>query len=576
MPRPSPHYVGAFVDELAQQGVRDVVFCPGSRSTPLALLCHRHPLIRTWLHLDERSAAFFALGMAKARRAPVAVLATSGTATVNFAPAVVEAFTGRTPLLVLTADRPPELRDVGALQTIDQYRLYGNHILWFQEMLLPEISESAQRQARAAAARAVAISQGTRPGPVHLNFPFREPLVPRSSPLPLSPPLQVHHGVPQLSPMTLAALARELGAVQRGLVVCGPQEDLAFPPAAVRLAQRLGWPLLADVLSGVRCGPWASGTALVAFDSYLRDPALAHSLAPECILRFGATPVSKALQHYVERYAGCRQLVVDGGGGWPDPALVASEVLWAEPGSFCQALADTLGPTAADPAWRARWTLLDQLASASLAAELASEPTLSEPGAIAALAAALPEGATLVLGNSMPVRDAESVLPASTRRLRLLANRGASGIDGVVSTALGVSAVSAGPVALAIGDISFYHDLNGLLAARLHRLSATVLLLHNDGGGIFSFLPQAEQGEAFEELFGTPHGLDFAAIAPLYDLQYQQVETHSELEAALRASLGAPGVQVIAVRTERAANVARHRALVEAVRAALATGTRGG
>jgi 2-succinyl-5-enolpyruvyl-6-hydroxy-3-cyclohexene-1-carboxylate synthase len=176
----------------------------------------------------------------------------------------------------------------------------------------------------------------------------------------------------------------------------------------------------------------------------------------------------------------------------------------------------------------------------------------------------------------MPVRDAESVLPASTRRLRLLANRGASGIDGVVSTALGVSAVSAEPVALAIGDISFYHDLNGLLAARLHRLSATVLLLHNDGGGIFSFLPQAEQSEAFEELFGTPHGLDFAAIAPLYDIQYQQVETHSELKAALRASLGAPGVQVIAVRTERAANVARHRALVEAVRAALAAGTRGG
>ena len=582
-------FVGAFVDELARSGVAHVCLCPGSRSTPLALLLRNHPAVRVWTHLDERSAGFFALGMAKALRAPVAVLSTSGTAAVNFAPAVIEAYYARVPLLVLTADRPPELRDVGANQTIDQIRLYGSHVKWSVEMMLPEVTPEALRYARAVACRAAATARSDAAGPVHINFPFREPLIPFGGALPSgrdgafapadegAPSVGVSQAPRRPDPADLASLATELRAAERGLIICGPQDAPQFPQAVVRLAEELGFPLLADPLSQVRCGPHHGPLVIDSYDAFLRDEATAVALAPEVVLRFGGTPVSKSLLLYLQRHAGCRQIVIDSGDRWVDSALTASDMLYADPRSLCQALLAALQSSRPRSErqtisqWASRWQRTAQQAGDALRHRLADEPELSEPGVFAELAELLPAGAILFAGNSMPVRDLDTCLPGAARPIRFLANRGASGIDGVVSTALGVSAATTDPLVLVIGDLSFYHDMNGLLAVGRHHLSATIVLLNNDGGGIFSFLPQADEAEHFEELFGTPHGLDFRPAAELYGLTYRLVEGRDDFRAALRGSIASPGVSLVEVRTDRRANVLLHRELwaaaSEAVRA---------
>ncbi len=577
-------FVGAFVDELARSGVAHVCLSPGSRSTPLALLLREHPAIRVWTHLDERSSGFFALGMAKALGEPVAVLSTSGTAAVNFAPAVVEAYYGRVPLLVFTADRPPELQGIGSSQTIDQTRLYGTHAKWFVEMMLPDGSPEALRHARTIAARAAATARAEA-GPVHINFPFREPLIPAAAGPPpgrdgASAPGDAETSASAVEnteqpsrrpdPATVASLAEELLAAGKGLIVCGPQDDADFPSAAARLAAELGFPLLADPLSQVRCGSHHSDLVIDSYDAFLRDEEIARELAPDVVLRFGRTPVSKPLLLYLQRHAGCRQILVDESGKWGDPALAASPAIQAGARALCEALLPALqasdrrtGRAASD--WASRWQSIARQAGAALRRRLAAEPGLSEPGVFAQLAELLPAGATLFAGNSMPVRDLDSCFPGATRPVRFLANRGASGIDGVVSSALGASAVGSGPLVLVIGDLSFYHDMNGLLAVQRHDINATIVLLNNDGGGIFSFLPQADEAEHFEELFGTPHGLDFRPAAELYGLAYRRAESWQDFREAIEASLGSPGVGLVEVRTDRRENVRLHRELWAAV-----------
>lgn len=579
-------FAGAFVDELARSGVRHACVCPGSRSAPLALLLRRHPNLRVWTHLDERTAAFFALGMAKALREPVAIVSTSGTAAVNFAPAVVEAHYGRVPLLVLTADRPPELREVGANQTIDQVRLYGTHVKWSVEAALPESGEEAMRYVRSLACRAAALARSDTPGPVHVNFPFREPLVPAPGTAPVgrdadsqTPYFGVRQAARRPDPADLADLAAELGAARRGLIVCGPRDDPGFPEAVARLGQQLGFPILADPLSQVRCGPHHGPLVIDAYDAFLRDEEAAWALAPEVVLRFGAAPTSKPLLLYLKQHSRARQVLVDEA-GWNDPALVASDVIHADPTSFCRALLAALPPAAREEArgpWAWRWQELNERAGAALASSLSADPGVSEPGVLAELAGLLPPGATLFAGNSMPVRDLDAFFPGGSRPVRFLANRGASGIDGVISTALGAAAVSSEPMVLVIGDLSFYHDMNGLLAARrfaqtggrLPGLRVTIVLLNNDGGGIFSLLPQADDPEHFEELFGTPHGLDFRHAAEMYGLAYRNVERRVDFRAAVQGAMASEGVTVIEVRTDRRANALLHRELWQAAAQAI-------
>lgn len=575
-------YAGTFLDALVQSGLRDLVLCPGSRSTPLALLAHRHPGLRTWMHLDERSAAFFALGMAKASGKPAGVLVTSGTAAANLFPAVVEARYGHVPLLVLTADRPPEAHEVGSLQTIDQQHLFGRHAKWFQSLLVPEEGEEALRHAAVTAARAVAAALAEPAGPVHLNLPFREPLIPGPADW---LPAGLVRGVPELSaaPRRLHAadverLAERLRRAQRGLVVAGPLDRPGFAEAAAELAAALGWPLVADAFSGVRASGLPSPTRVTAYDLWIRDPGLAAGLEPDFILRFGALPVSKPLWQWLARWRGVPHLAVAPGGIWPDPTLAVSEVIDADPVLLCCQLAEALRGASpeGDHTWLERWLALDAAARAAAESRLAAESAVHEPGAAREAVAALPPGGALLAGNSMPIRDVDTFAWTTPPGARLFANRGASGIDGVVSTACGIAAAHGGPTVCLIGDLSFFHDSNGLLAVRRFGLAPVFVVVDNDGGGIFSFLPQAEHGEAFEELFGTPHGLDLRHLARMHGLEIAAAEQPGDVLRAVAGAIARGVPAMVHVHTDRRANVALHRDVAAAVARATGAAVLGG
>jgi 2-succinyl-5-enolpyruvyl-6-hydroxy-3-cyclohexene-1-carboxylate synthase len=571
-------YIGAFVDELARAGLRDVCFAPGSRSTPLAVMIARHPDIQLWTHLDERSASFFALGMAKASRRPVGLVCSSGTAVANFYPAVVESRYSRVPLVVMTADRPPELQDVGAPQTIDQNRIFGEHPRWFANVALPESTPDMLRYARSIAGRAVSIATGEPAGAVHLNFPFREPLMPVESETyqevaPDSrPQFHASQGRRTAEHETVSAIADQLSNHRRGLIVCGPQDDPQLGPAVSSLASVLGFPILADPLSLVRTGPHHNELVIDSYDAFLKDQDICATLRPEVIIRFGAMPTAKPFLLYTQKYPDVWNLLVDGGDGWNDPALLANDVIHADPVAFCDALSAQVAERQFTPleGWSADWKAIDRCTRQVLDEQISSYDELFEGRIFQELSGVLPENSLLYAGNSMPVRDMDTFVPGADRYIQFLSNRGANGIDGVISSALGASTVAGGPTVLVIGDISFYHDMNGLLAAKLHDLNATIVLVNNDGGGIFSFLPQADHPEHFEALFGTPHGLDFSPVADLYGLEFQRVSTWQQFNEAMEQSLVDPGVQVIEIPSpDRTTNVDLHRRLWRAMSAEL-------
>jgi 2-succinyl-5-enolpyruvyl-6-hydroxy-3-cyclohexene-1-carboxylate synthase len=550
----------AFCDELARCGLEHACTSPGSRNTPILLSLAREPRIRCWSHIDERCASFFALGAAKAANRPVALTCTSGTAAANYVPAVVEAWHARVPLIVLTADRPPELRDVGAGQAIDQLKLYGDAVKWFCEVGVDAATPHTLRWVRQLACRAYWTAASGRPGPVHLNFPLREPLV-LDAPLPEDPVPGRNDGRPWVqlapaastAPAARAAGAREVRAAPvRGVIVAGRAErDAEIGEAAARCAERLGYPLLADPLSGARHGE----TAIATYDLLLRDPSFAAQVAPELVIRVGDLPTSKPLRAWLASLASSEQLSLDPDGAWQDPAAIVSAL---DPGDPVTALQQLTPNADTDPAWLQTWTAADAAARSTIDDGLAETGTLSEPLTARLLGQSLPPEATLIIAASMPIRDAELYLPAATPGPRVLSNRGANGIDGTVSTAFGVAAVTQGPVVLLIGDVALAHDIGGLMAARRLGLDLTIVVVNNDGGGIFDFLPVSGEGDAFEEHIATPHGLDFAKAADLYGLPHTHADTAGELTDALRR----PGI--IEVRTDRAENLALHRRLADA------------
>ncbi len=567
------HWVVEIAQSLAAHGVKDVVVCPGSRSTPLALAVARHPALRVWMHLDERSAGFFALGIARARHRPAAVLCTSGTAVANLLPAVVEAHLARVPLLLLTADRPPELRDNGAPQTIDQIGIFGRNVRWFVDLPVPQMT--LLPFLRATLGRAIGLTQSAPAGPVHLNLPFREPLVPDRSLMatllaqtPSS--VQVTPARRMLGGAELATLASSLIEYRRGLIIAGPDCPADLGLLLTILAHRLRFPVLADPLSGVRYGPHTDDYILGAYDAFLRDERFVTHYAPEVVLRFGAMPTSKPLLLYLQHHPQARQLVIDGGAGWREPTSLAREHLQVDEHWFCLALADALassqreGPTL----WLRAWQTAEQTARTTIQAHLLAQETISEPGLFARLGTWLPNGTRLFVGNSMPVRDCDTFLAPRSTPLYVIGNRGANGIDGLVSTALGLAAGDATPLVMVLGDLSLIHDTNGLIAARLHRLNAIILLINNDGGGIFSFLPQASETDQFELLFGTPHGTDFAPLAALHGAQYTLASDWATVHAALQTSFTG-GLHLIEIRTRRDQNVRDHRTIWPLVSAAL-------
>jgi 2-succinyl-5-enolpyruvyl-6-hydroxy-3-cyclohexene-1-carboxylate synthase len=540
-------------ETLARSGVRAAVVSPGSRSTPLAFAFARHGGIEAIPVLDERSAAFYALGMAKRELRPVALLCTSGTAGANYFPAVIEAQESGVPLIVITADRPPEMRGCASGQTIDQERLYGSHVNLYHELAVPEANLPLLRYLRQSVAHAVERSLAPFAGPVHLNAPFRDPLVPAQD-AGLTEAFAAgvdwegffaHVAPPR--PVAAVSQVPVLPHAVRGVLVAGPSlapEPQALAAAVGELSRRLGWPVLADGLSPVRNHAAAVPHLVTRYDAILRTAAAADSLRPEVVVCLGEWPTSKVLRGWVEASGAPVFMVTDR----PDnrDALHGPTRRVVVP---LQAFAEGMARAEAPNGYERLWAGHEAQAGAALDARLEAEEALVEPKAAWILGRRLPVGTAVSVANSMRVRDMEFVWPAHDRGYRVFSSRGANGIDGTLSTALGV-AYGAGPAVLLTGDLAFLHDANGLLSAPRFKGSLTVVLVNNRGGGIFEHLPVAQFGAVFEEFFATPQEVDFAGLCAAHGVAHVHVEDWAHFEG-LVSSLPARGIRVLEIAADR-------------------------
>jgi 2-succinyl-5-enolpyruvyl-6-hydroxy-3-cyclohexene-1-carboxylate synthase len=576
---PSHALALVLVDELARLGITDAVLAPGSRSAALAMAFHDDPRIRLHVEVDERSAGFLAVGLARVTGRPAPVVVTSGSAVANLHPAVVEADTGMVPLLLLTADRPPELRETGANQAIDQLGIFGRAPRWAVDLGVPEDRAGSNAFWRASTGRAVAEATGLSgaAGPVHVNLPFREPTVPltddgrTAATAPFAHDLDGRTGgrpwvtvdrAPRHAPEAeLQDLAARIAGTERGLVVVG--QTTTRPGPMLDLARAAGWPVVAEPTSGARRGP----LAVANVEALLSHAGFARSHVPDLVVRVGRTGLSRALS----RHLGPKvpQVAIDPDGAWHDPERAVGELLIADVTLTCASLARLLG-TPSGSEWTDGWLAADAAVRAAIDAALDAEEAPSEPRTARDLGAVLPDGTTLVVASSMPVRDLDRFL-VPRDGLRVLANRGASGIDGTVSSVLGVALGNDhGPTVALVGDLALLHDANGfLLSADAPAVDATFVVVDNDGGGIFSFLPQSRFPGSFERVFGTPHGRDLADLARFHRLGYTRVDAAADLPGAVSDALAAGGVRLVHVRTDREENAALHRRLSAAAHAAL-------
>lgn len=568
---PSQALAVTLVDEFARHGIKHAVIAPGSRSAALALALADDDRIELLVSIDERSAAFLALGLARSTSRTTLLACTSGTAAANFHPAIVEATNDRVPLIVLTADRPPELRGTGANQTIDQVKLFGDAVRWFCEIGTPDGHPSGPRHWRSSASRAFAESTGATgvPGPVHLNLAFREPLVPemvagfgldlngRSDGRPWT---QTRRTPRPPDAGDVDEVARLVSAHDRGVIVAGA--GALDGPALLGLARRAGYPVLAEPASNARL----EAPAVAHYEALVRSERFAAGNRPSLVLRFGKTGLSRALGRYLETCA--NHLSVDPDGEWLDPQRLAHRMIHADPGLLCRAVSERISERP-DSEWQRGWQHADDVAGRALYEFLDGLVEPSEPRTARDLAAALPDGSNLVVASSMPVRDLDGLM-APRGGIRVHCNRGANGIDGFVSTTLGIALGSELPTVALCGDLALLHDQNGLLAARSWRGAGCVfVIVNNDGGGIFSFLEQAGYPDHFERVFGTPHGIDFADVARAHKCGYALLDDPHALTRRLTDALDEGGVHLIEVRTERARNVAVHREMYAAVETAL-------
>ncbi len=548
----------AFVEELARGGVRHAVVSPGSRSTPLAVALWREPGIDVSVIVDERSAAFFALGAAQATRAPVALLCTSGTAAANYHPAVCEANESAVPLVVLTADRPPELRGIGAGQTIDQVKLYGESVRWFCEVGTHEADDDGLLHYRSVASRALAAARGeARPGPVHLNLPWREPLAPvpvdgavtATDPLALAGregrPLTAVTSIDlEPSAFLLDEMAGHIGDAIAGVIIAGRQLDPELREPLAHLARASGFPILAEPTSQLRCGPHDRSYVVSTYDLLLRDEHFARSVVPDLVLRFGEMPTSKPLRTWLSE-SGADQIVIDPYGGWNEPSNRAAAVLRADPTELAAGWATRLEKEErpAPQGWLDAESATREALEHSITGDEISEPALHR-----ALGHAHRDGDLVYTASSMPIRDQEAFLAPSETDVTFLCNRGANGIDGLVSAGIGAAHASGRPTTIVTGDLGLLHDIGGLAALRDVSTLVRIVVINNDGGGIFSRLPQAGTlaADEFEALLGTPRGLDVAAAANLFGIPHRRLKALDELSDALAA-----GTSLIEVRVER-------------------------
>jgi len=577
----------AAIDELVRCGLRDVCISPGSRSAPLTLAFNGDQRVRTHVHVDERCAGFYALGVARATRRPVALVCTSGSAAGHYLPAVIEAYETGVPLVVITADRPLELLDSGSPQTTDQYGLFGNHVQCFQAIECPRPEARWMRWLRGRICRVLEAAQTARPGPVHLNFHFDEPLSTvqvdsdrlhalaeadsiaafgRPDGRPFSPWASA-----ELRPSgsALEELAELVRSKERGVLVVGPLDANSEESQAIAfLARALGVPVLADPLSGLR-RPAASGVALItAYDAFLREDGVAVELEPEWILRLGRVPTSKALVQWMARHHAARLVVVDEQGRREDPNHSGALFVRARTAATCGVLGTAIRagftPSEHRNEWTNKWVRVDEAAAGTLSLGCADAPDSFEGRLVELLGTELPEGSTLLAASSMPIRELDTFLRGGESALRVVSNRGVNGIDGLVSTAFGIGSAVEGPMVALLGDLAFLHDVGGLAAVARSGATGTLLIVNNGGGGIFDYLPVAETSAPTGEFFVAEHGHAFHGAAELYGLEYHAPTNVEDLALLLRRS-SRNKARIIELVVDRKSSVAYHKALWTAV-----------
>jgi 2-succinyl-5-enolpyruvyl-6-hydroxy-3-cyclohexene-1-carboxylate synthase len=566
-------FCAVLVDEWVRAGVTDAVVAPGSRSTPMVLALASEGRIRVHVVLDERAAGFVALGLGVATSRPAVVVTTSGTASVELHPAIVEAHQAGVPLIAVTTDRPPELHHVGAPQTVEQEDLFAGALRWKVAPGVAERSGSAGWRSLGSRGVAESLTGPAGPGPVHLNLAFREPLI--GSPEAFDPPAGRSSGRPwHTADRLVDGRGSDLSAMVawpaggRGLLVVGEGAARNADDVATILdaAGRLGWPVFADPRSGCRR---PHPNVVAAADSLLRMPEVA-DWRPDLVVTIGAPWASKVLGQWLSSLHGCTHVLIDPWGRWPDPDRRADHVVAADPVAVMSSLPAWISP----PEWSARWRVADAAAQEALEGSLGKNRDLemSEPAVARSVHASVPEGGEMVVSSSMPIRDVEWF--AATRRgVSVRSNRGANGIDGVLATSIGV-ALSGRPTVALLGDLAFLYDAGSLLWAAGRDVALTVVVIDNDGGGIFSFLPQATalDPRQFEAYWGTPHGVDLVALAAVYGATASSVDSPEEL-VSLMGRADQPGVRVAVVKSNRSTNVADHdllnRRVADAVRAAL-------
>lgn len=561
------------IDELARCGVRHAVVSPGSRNAPITCALADHDDITCWSVLDERSAGFFAVGLAKSTNEAVAITCSSGTAAANLHPAVIEADHAGVPLIVLTADRPPELRDVGAGQAIDQIKLFGSSVRWFVEAGNHPLNEQTLRHFRGLGCRATAEATGPNPGPVHVNLPLREPLHAVQEDLAELETTPAAIGRPGRGPWTsFTRTARSVDecdvlerirAAERPLIVIGEQRQPGLADAIADFSAASGVPILADALSQMRRHSIADrATVVCAYDLILRNAAAREHLAPDFILRLGELPTSKPLRDWLSGLD-CPQTVIDPRGVWHEATRVATDLLQMDPLALFAGFDQRYGGSASS-IWSDTWRNLEKAAQSAIDTALTTETFPFEPAVYRSLLNGLDGGATVYVSSSMPVRDVETFVLPTRDDVRFLSNRGANGIDGVLSSALGAKAPwGCDRVILLTGDLALLYDISALATARRLDIPITIVCVDNNGGGIFSFLPLAENQSHFEELIATPHDLELEALCRAFGLSYSRPDSAEALASA------ASGFGLIHLPTERRENLEAHRRVADAVSSAI-------
>ena len=564
-------FARALIGELHRAGAAIAYVCPGSRSTPLALAIAESTGLPHEVHVDERSAAFHALGYAKASGRPAILLCTSGTAGANFLPAIAEAHRSRVPLVVLTADRPPELRDWGAPQTMEQRSLFAGFTRWSEEAPCPSERPAETGYARALGRRAIVEATGPSPGPVHLNLPFREPLLPSS----LEAPAAAEETGDAIAPVVESslvdrdALLRDLRRARRGVLIFGPDAcDPELSGVVRSVVAALGWPVIADPGSGLRAGDATDSTVIHGADLMLRHAAVAEALRPDLIVRFGGHPTSASTAAWMARHPAADVWLVDPAAGFRDPQHRAARTYRLTPRGFCR-IAASVAPSGTSD-WLMSWQRAERVARTAAAEAIASDSRFLTPHVATELWRRLPDGAALYAANSMVVREVDAFAGPRAAPLRLLANRGVNGIDGLVSSALGAARALDVPAVLWCGDLALLHDVSGLVAGRMHDVNLTIVVSNDDGGGIFEYLPAARTiaRPVFEAMFAVPHGFDLCGLARGLGWESSSVDSAEALAAALERSLRG-GRHLIEARVDRAANTAFHASIHAAVAARL-------